>query len=158
AGMAAGMALVAGLGLFTFWMLDSTRIEPLPQAAQSSLEAPAPPPPVPAIAPAPAAPTAPAPATVLATEPQSAPAPMPLANPLASPTVVCDASALPEPSGSAGTLPSADPAISGTGNDAFAARLGVTGGTSATARASFDPATTVTQGTLIPAVLETAID
>jgi carbon starvation protein CstA len=35
---------------------------------------------------------------------------------------------------------------------------GLVGGQSATATAAFDPKTTVTQGTLIPAALETAID
>jgi len=40
----------------------------------------------------------------------------------------------------------------------FASRVGGVGGGTATAAATFDPATTVTQGTLIPAVLETAID
>ncbi|MCJ2184739.1 type VI secretion protein, partial [Novosphingobium sp. 1949] len=42
-------------------------------------------------------------------------------------------------------------------NDDFAARIGGTNSTASAAR-TFDPATTVTQGTLIPAVLETAID
>ncbi len=46
----------------------------------------------------------------------------------------------------------------GDPNDDFAARIGGVGGTTATAAATFDPRTTVTQGTLIPAVLETAID
>ncbi|MCB2078842.1 MAG: TrbI/VirB10 family protein, partial [Novosphingobium sp.] len=70
-------------------------------------------------------------------------------------TVVFDASALPGPS-----VAIAGPADgkSGNANEDFAARLGVAGGTTATASASFDPRTTVTQGTLIPAVLETAIN
>ena len=40
----------------------------------------------------------------------------------------------------------------------FASRVGGVGGGMATARPMVDPATTVTQGTLIPAILETAID
>src|SRR5690606_13594308 len=55
------------------------------------------------------------------------------------------------------TAPAA-PDGQGNANDDFAARLGVSGSTTATAAASFDPATTITQGTLIPAVLETAIN
>jgi type IV secretion system protein VirB10 len=43
-------------------------------------------------------------------------------------------------------------------NDDFGSRIGGVGGGTATATASVDPKTTVTQGTLIPAVLETAID
>jgi type IV secretion system protein VirB10 len=61
----------------------------------------------------------------------------------------------------AGQSALADPATAGAhsnGNDDFAARLGAAGGTSATARASFDPRTTIAQGTLIPAVLETGLD
>lgn len=47
-----------------------------------------------------------------------------------------------------------------TGNSAsdFASRIGGVGGATAQATAMVDPATTVTQGTLIPAILETAID
>ena len=40
----------------------------------------------------------------------------------------------------------------------FASRVGGVGGAAAQARAMTNPSTTVTQGTLIPAVLETAID
>lgn len=60
----------------------------------------------------------------------------------------------------AGPLGDAAPAAAPTGNsnDDFATRLGGVGGTKATATAGIDPKTTVTQGTLIPAVLETAID
>jgi type IV secretion system protein VirB10 len=49
-------------------------------------------------------------------------------------------------------------AAGGNSNDDFAARIGGVGGSKATATAMVDPKTTVTQGTLIPAVLETAID
>ncbi|HUD30660.1 MAG TPA: TrbI/VirB10 family protein, partial [Novosphingobium sp.] len=74
-------------------------------------------------------------------------------NRYASPTVVFDVGAgAAVPAGAVG-----DAAKGGNANDDFAARIGGTGSTAAAAR-SFDPATTVTQGTLIPAVLETAID
>jgi type IV secretion system protein VirB10 len=78
----------------------------------------------------------------------------PRANPAGSPAVVFDASALPLPLGG----PAAGPAGAGNSNDDFATRLGVTGNGAATATAMIDPKTTVTQGTLIPAILETAID
>jgi type IV secretion system protein VirB10 len=96
---------------------------------------------------------------VLAAPPQTAPAAAPAANPHASPTVVFDASALP--------APALVPAVPGaelpgdkkadTGDD-FANRIGGIGGGPAKASMTIDPKTTVTQGTLIPAVLETAID
>jgi type IV secretory pathway VirB10-like protein len=97
---------------------------------------------------------APAPQAVLAAPPQTGLAPQ--RNPAASPTIVFDASALPlGPAGAMGA-----PATGGTGNsnDDFAARLGADGKGSAQAAQMIDPRTTVTQGTLIPAVLETAID
>ena len=55
--------------------------------------------------------------------------------------------------------PGATAAASGGGsaND-FASRIGGVGGATAQATAMVNPQTTVTQGTLIPAVLETAID
>ncbi|VVT06657.1 TrbI/VirB10 family protein [Erythrobacter sp. EC-HK427] len=46
---------------------------------------------------------------------------------------------------------------SGGAND-FAARVGGVGGGTASASVDFNPATTVTQGTMIPAILETAIN
>ena len=116
--------------------------------------------PLQAITPAPgAAPAAPPQQAVLAAPPQAAPAAGPASNPQASPTVVFDASALPA-SLVAPALPGGQnaPGGSGNSNDDFASRLGGVGGTAATATAAIDPKTTVTQGTLIPAALETAID
>jgi type IV secretion system protein VirB10 len=74
--------------------------------------------------------------------------------------VVFDASAMPAPLVTPGlpTVGPVAPAATGNTNDDFANRLGGVGGTSATATAMIDPKTTVTQGTLIPAVLETAIN
>ena len=114
-------------------------------------------PPTPAAAaPAQVARPDPAPQPVLAAQPQPGLA----ANPYANPTVVYDAGTSPA------TLAVAEPGASGeaaggsTGNPAsdFASRIGGVGGAPAQARAMVNPATTVTQGTLIPAILETAID
>lgn len=161
-GLAAGVALVALLGAVTLWSLDTARSEKQQLAAKAAaVPAPAVPveiaPAVPpqAITPPGAALTAPQQQAVLAAPPQTAT--MPAANPLSSPTVVFDASALPAPLiGPA--APAGAPVGTGNSNDDFASRLGGTGGATATATASIDPKTTVTQGTLIPAVLETAID
>ncbi len=68
--------------------------------------------------------------------------------------MVFDSSALPEPLSGA---PAGDAAKGNTAND-FASRIGGVGGGPAQARADVDPKTTVTQGTMIPAILETAIN
>lgn len=170
-GLAAGVAVVALLGFVTFWSMDNSRTAdrqppasdlpattpstPAPQAASVAEVAPVVPPE--AITPAPgAALAAPAQSAVLAAPPRTAPAASTASNPHSSPTVVFDASALPAPGASAAGVP----AVAGTGssNDDFAARIGGVGGAKATAAAMIDPKTTVTQGTLIPAVLETAIN
>src|SRR6478736_4004089 len=60
-----------------------------------------------------------------------------------------------------GTVPvAAGPMGDGKGNTAsdFASRIGGVGGGPAQAHADIDPKTTVTQGTIIPAILETAIN
>lgn len=161
-GLAAGVALVALLGAVTLWSLDSSRQE---QSAMQAAPAQAPVVPAQAITPAPAATpsaapaaplAAPAPQAVLAAPPQAQLALAPAANPLSSPTIVFDASALPV--GGPGLAAPGSPAATGNGNEDFANRLGGVGGGAATARAMVNPKTTVTQGTLIPAVLETAID
>ena len=95
---------------------------------------------------------------VLAAPPQGAVMAAPASNPAASPTVVFDSSALPLPMGAPATPVAAPAGATGNSADDFATRIGGVGGSAATATASFDPKTTVTQGTLIPAVLETAID
>ncbi|MBW8753887.1 MAG: TrbI/VirB10 family protein [Sphingomonadales bacterium] len=160
-GLAAGVALVALLGGVTLWSMNAAREtgrlpQPAAAPARPVAAAPAVPPQAITPAPAPSAPPAPAPVPVLAAPPQANAALAPRANPAASPAVVFDASALPLPLGPA--VPGA-PAGNGNSNDDFAARLGATGGSSmATATAMIDPKTTVTQGTLIPAILETAID
>lgn len=169
-GMVAGIALVAALGAVTLWSMNSARVaepegigsaQPAPQAAAQ-----------PAPVAAPTAAEAVQPGQVAQTGAYSDPAPspvysgqpqvqsMPAANPYSSPTLVFDAGS------SAATL-QAGPAAAGetaaasaTGNSAsdFASRVGGVGGGPAQAQAMTNPSTTVTQGTLIPAVLETAID
>lgn len=164
-GLAAGVAVVALLGVVTLWSMDNARnaqqtTAPPPQVAKISgpvqLEN-APAVPAEAITALPGtAPAAPAPQAVLAAPPQAVAQPVPSANPASSPTIVFDASALPMPVTAPGAV--AAPSANGNPNDDFASRIGGVGGSTATATASIDPRTTVTQGTLIPAVLETAID
>lgn len=173
-----GALLVAGLGLAAFWGMNSARTAPEPAAS------PAPPAPTApteaAQAARPPMATAPIPEPALrssgsvrstgasayrsASDPASASA----INPYASPTLVYDSSALAQPGAeTAPGVPGAPGAASaspgpavGGGNSAsdFASRIGGVGGAPASARAMVNPSTTVTQGTLIPAVLETAID
>lgn len=157
-GLAAGVAVVALLGVVTLWSMNGARTSR--DQAEQQAAAPQPvevPPAVPAEAITPAVAPQPAPPQPGLAAPAPAPTLSPGANPQSSPTVVFDASALPGVPAPAipVTAPSAG---SGNPNDDFAARIGGVGGTKATATASIDPKTTVTQGTLIPAILETAID
>lgn len=159
-GLAAGVAIVGLLGALTLWSLDSARQQPrqIVQAPAPRLVEAAPPVPAQAITPA-TAPAAPQPQAVLAAPPQSLPALAPAANPAASPTIVFDSSALPAPLAAPGiAAPAPAPGGAAGGNDDFASRIGGVGGGMATATQMIEPKTTVTQGTLIPAVLETAID
>ena len=167
--LAAGVGFVALLGTATLWGLNASRMGE-EQQAQPAAAAPAPA--APAIAPPtpeqqaaidaaamPAPPADPAPAPVLAAQPN--PIAMPAANPYASPTMVFDAGALPAAVAAAPAVPAgeapAGAAPTGSAAD-FASRIGGVGGGTATAASNFDPKTTVTQGTMIPAVLETAIN
>lgn len=165
-GLVAGVAIVALLGAATFIGMDSTRMaepegvggqQPAPAPAQPTTPQPAQEPATPAAA-APAPQSDPAPAPVLAADPGASPAPM--GNPYASPTVVFDSSALPAPAAGPAAPGAGEGASAATGNSAsdFASRIGGVGGAPAQAKAMVNPRTTVTQGTLIPAVLETAID
>ncbi|HMO67624.1 MAG TPA: TrbI/VirB10 family protein, partial [Novosphingobium sp.] len=170
AGLMTGLAVVAALGAVTLWSMDSARREtaPPPAPAAPAPVAQAPFVPAEAVTPMPgAAQPAPEQTAVLAAPPQTEPMAGPAANPYSNPTIVFDASALPLPRagvepGTALAIPAPGtpgaPTTTGNGNEDFAARLGGVGGSAATATASIDPKTTVTQGTLIPAVLETAID
>lgn len=159
--LAAGVAVVALLGALTFWSMGNARQSrpaAQPQVPVQSATTPLRQPPV-VLQPIPPQPGAHAPG-----QPVTGPvASVPGANPYAAPAVVFDASALPfaqpapsGPTGVGGPAVAAGP--SGNGNEDFANRLGGVGGSAATATASINPKTTVAQGTLIPAVLETAID
>jgi len=162
-GLITGIVIVAALGAVTLWTMDTARnavdeavpavtvpqqadVAPTPMREPAAEPVRRPNQPLPA----------PGPAPVLANPSANAVSPV-MSNPYASPTVIFDASALPGPSVAPATAPSGEFG-KGNANEDFAARLGALGGKTATAEATFDPATTVTQGTLIPAVLETAID
>ena len=169
-GLAAGVAVVAGIGAVTFWAMSSTSL-PDQQGVGNPAVAPS----TAAVTPA-VAPPSTDPAVVPATAPQPDPAPAPVLannpsfqtvtaiNPYASPSLIFDGStaasslrqaAAPLPAaGAAGTGEAA-----GSGSAAaFASRVGGVGGAPAQARPMVNPSTTVTEGTLIPAILETAIN
>ena len=165
--LAAGIALVTAMGALTLWSLDSARnavpVRKAPATAKPSQAALTPAPVAPAgppaaLTPAPGALPAPPPSAVLSAPPQGSVLPAPALGPAASPALVFDSGVRISP-GAADAPGSGVPMGAGTSNDDFAARLGGAGsGGKATASANFDPRTTVTQGTLISAVLETAID
>ena len=169
-GMVAGIALVAGLGLVTLWSMNSARMaEPEGVGGQ---QAEAVPPPVEQVPEGVVIPEAavtpaqtgfvqadPAPSPVYSAPPLVTPAPM--GNPYASPTVVFDSGAAPSTlaPGETGAPTDGESAVTaGNSPGDFASRVGGVGGAPARAQAMTNPGTTVTQGTLIPAVLETAID
>jgi type IV secretion system protein VirB10 len=155
-----GVVVVGLLGLATFWSLGTTRTAP-PAAPAQGTAAPVPLPALPPQAITPLAPARPGAAPVVPAAPPQPGAAL-AANPAASPVVVFDAGTLPQPGlaapGTSALVPAPTATGSGNGNEDFASRLGTTGGGAAVAAAGFDPRSTVTQGTLIPAVLETAID
>ena len=166
-GLAAGIGVVALLGAATLWGLNAGRTDgqqqPAPaQPAETAQAMPQPETPAEVPAPEPQPQEDPAPSPVLAAPP--ALDAQPLGNPYASPTVVFDASgqavALAPVPGLVPAVPGEGAAgAPGSGSAAdFAGRIGGVGGGTAVARSDFDPATTVTQGTMIPAILETAID
>ncbi len=170
-GLAAGVAFVGLLGAVSFWAMNAA--QETPQAAQSAgesqaaaqasaepaeVDAPRPTVPPPAVRPDPA------PAPVLANPPRSNQA---AANPYASPALIADFSAAAQNARAAEAAPGAVQAGGAVAGDssgasgaaaAFASRLGGVGGAPAQARAMTNPATTVTEGTMIPAILETAIN
>lgn len=162
-GLLAGVAIVAGLGAVTLWGMNSSRVAPPEGIGGKQTQGEV----VPSVPPQAVTPVVQPPQSV--PQVQSDPAPQPVyavapeavasVNPYANPTVVFDASAA--PAGLALAAPGDAPTASAaTGNSAsdFASRIGGVGGAPAQARAMVNPSTTVTQGTLIPAVLETAID
>ena len=164
-GLAAGVAIIGLLGAVTLWSMNSARVAPPEPIGNPDVSPPvqtpvAQPAPEPVVAPA-VAPVRndPAPAPVLSNAPRTAPA----ANPYASPAMVFDSStALPGGRTTPGPVVNraegtARAAAGGPLAD-FASSIGGVGGAPAQASAMTNPGTTVTQGTLIPAILETAID
>lgn len=171
----AGVAVVGLLGAVTFWAMNAARTdEPegignpavAPPAADGATVAVAPVDPVvdpgamPAVTPIMPQPD-PAPAPVYAMDPGAVQAVQ--ANPYASPQLLFDASNVrgvrgieAEGAPTPGAAGAAMPGSSGAAD--FASRLGGVGGAPAQARAMANPSTTVTEGTLIPAILETAIN
>ena len=167
-GLAFGALIVLGLGATTFWAMNSANT-PEPQGIGNPAVAPpqaaAPAPVQPVVDPAQQGVTPqpdPAPAPVLANNPAIMPGTA--INPYASPSLIFDgsrAAAGPRlaeaPVGAIAGNAAGD--IAGTGSAAaFASRVGGVGGAPAQARPMTNPSTTVTEGTLIPAILETAIN
>ena len=159
-GLAAGGAIALLLGGVTFWSMSGGRdmkVAPPPPPAATA------PPPTPAMpAPAPYVP----PQAITPVQAPLITGPATPAKPAVdgahSPTMVFDGTqgtnAATVPLGPDGkpVKPGEKPALGGE-NEQFAARVGGTEDV-ATAQQLSDPASTVAQGTLIPAVLETAID
>ncbi len=168
-GMVAGIAVVAALGAVTLWSMNSARLAPPEGVGNPDVQPQqAAPPPAAVQAPedAPAAVSAPqpdpAPAPVLANDPGAAT--MAVLNPYGAPALVFDSSsraAAPDVAAGPGTAAVAaavsSSSVSGSAGE-FASSIGGVGGGTAVAQRMVNPATTVTQGTLIPAILETAID
>lgn len=167
-GLAAGVLLIGAIGAVTFWAMESARL-PEPQGVGNPQVAPpqtaaVPVPEVPGAVPATVTPQPdPAPAPVLANQPVQAV--MPATNPYASPTMVFDASRAANsvqlaeaPAGASAPAGATGADLGNSSAAAFASRVGGVGGAPAQARAMVNPSTTVTEGTLIPAILETAIN
>lgn len=172
-GLAAGIGFVTLLGAATLWGLNASRnpaddAAAAPQAAavppaQSAVALP--PPDINTLPSANAGAVQPVPEAgmvgpVLSQPPYAEY--QPTMNPYASPTLVFDAGNAPSAAMIAAGIPAAatsEGAVPGAGSAGdFAARIGGVGGGTASARADVNPATTVAQGTMIPAILETAID
>ena len=170
-GLLAGVGFVALLGAATLWGLNASRTDNQ-QAADAA--APAQPAPAELAMPAEAVPAPavapqqedPAPAPVLARAPEGNAATGPANNPYSSPTLVFDGGIAPATAAAnaaaaeaaAATTASGSVILGGGAANEFAARIGGVGGGPALATQDVNPATTVTQGTMIPAILETAIN
>jgi len=106
-----------------------------------------------------------APAPVVSNSPNRNIRAAPAANPYATPTVAFDAGARGAPVGNvaapatAAAAPNANNSGGASGSaSAFANSIGGVGGATAAAQPLANPSTTVTKGTMIPAILETAIN
>lgn len=173
AGLVAGGGIALFLGMLTFWSMSDSRNPdaadrsvPAPPAAVSGTEPGLP-------VPITSAPTSTGSLILPRTQPwgQVQPVPAPaLAERPRAPVMVFDASGAPLPDTPGGQLaapPSAPFASAPTSaasseglsdNEQFASRIGDRGVQVSTAERLSNPASTVTQGTLIAAVLETAIN
>ncbi|KLE34659.1 TrbI/VirB10 family protein [Aurantiacibacter luteus] len=181
-GLMAGIAFVALLGTATLWGLNASKVDNEQAAAAAAAPAPTTPAQDAALAAA-AQPVEvavvdpgqgyvpqadPAPAAVFAAQPVTygETVTSAAANPYSSPTLVFDGSTA--PASAAALAAAATAATEGAQGNAvvpgagaagdFASRIGGVGGGTAVARQDINPATTVTQGTMIPAILETAIN
>jgi len=163
-GLSLGAGIALMLGGLTFWTMSghrtSPRAQPAPMAAPRPMVFPT--------APLPTRPKAAVPQGFLIPNPPLITTPTAVHDPARSPTVVFDASSAPAASATDTTTAKAESSSTsakpqgmpaGLGdNEQFASRVGSSANEVASAEQLSDPATTVVQGTLIPAVLETAID
>jgi len=171
AGLMLGAAVALMLGTVTFVSLSRSEkpvakpaspSEAVPKSSASTLAAPledGPKVPAEALTVAGGAPqlAQPAPSPVLA----KAPAGMGIGAPASAPVMVFDnsASLTPAPGAPAGSVTGGAAAPAGlSDNETFGSRVGNAGAETAVAVPLANPGTTLTQGTLIPAILETAID
>ena len=178
-GLAAGAAAALLLGGVTFWSLSSGReMERAPASApaRADVSVQAPPVQAPVDLQAGAADTAPAPggSLVFTSSPQplqlqgrqadaaASNGPSILAQRFRSPSLIVDESGPVMAAGPAGAADApaiaSAPAVAAGGGDEFAQRADASASDAASATRMADPAFTVSQGTLIPAVLETAIN
>jgi type IV secretion system protein VirB10 len=158
AGLLAGGSIALLLGLGTFWTMSGGRERPSLRTAEPA--------PIEAAAPRlattvmPSKPVAAPPAAF----PQSSSPAEPAPRPAPAPVMVFDASVAPaspppaSPQGAAAGPARTAPVQGMSENESFAARLVDSGVETASATRLADPANTITQGTLIAAILETAID
>jgi type IV secretion system protein VirB10 len=156
AGLVAGGAIALALGALSFAMLSRPPAPPAAAPVEAQRAAPVALPPPPAPVPPPSQPASPP--AAIANLPMAPAAP---ANPIA---LVFDAAAASPPAREAPAAHGAHGAPAGNGqnplseNEAFGQRVGSASTETASATRMANPALTVTQGTLIPAILETAID
>ena len=158
AGLIVGGGIALLLGGLTFWSLSGHRSAPVPPLAPVRAAPMIAARPLPALAPAaprslmmPSVPSVALPQTV-----DRGPAPLVVFDNSAPVSVATSPGV--NPATSMGSTLKSPLAIGGNDNDQFAARVGNGSTEVATAEQLGNPATTVAQGTLIPAVLETAID
>ena len=169
AGLAAGGAIAVLLGGLTFWSMSSHRTHRPP--APTVAAAPSRPVLLPGAPPPGSRPVAaPAPGLMMPSVPTLAPgAVSTLQTTGPAPVMVYDTSSVPTnavataPASAAAPAAASQPHFGSTpvasgDNERFAAQVGSGEVPVATAQAMANPSQTVTQGTLIPAVLETAID